>query len=124
LVGLKLADLTLHPQPSIHVMGKGRRERILPLWKETASTIRDWLKVRDDPKGTALFHNARGDLMTRSGFKYILAKHLRTASAKQPSLGKKRVSPHTLRHYAASRTMPRVDGSAAIHGHLNDGDAA
>jgi|SRR5581483_4015860 len=41
LVGLKLADLTLHPQPSIHVMGKGRRERILPLWKETASTIRE-----------------------------------------------------------------------------------
>ena len=40
------------------------------------------------PKGTDLFHNARGDLMTRFGFKYILAKHLRTASAKQPSLGK------------------------------------
>jgi site-specific recombinase XerD len=105
LVGLKLADLTLHPQPSIHVMGKGRRERILPLWKETASTIRDWLKVRGDPKGTALFHNARGDLMTRSGFKYILAKHLRTASAKQPSLRKKRVSPHTLRHACAMHTL-------------------
>ncbi len=95
LVGLNLADLTLHAQPSIHVMGKGRRERILPLWKETASTIRDWLKVLGEPKSTALFHNARGDLMTRSGFKYILAKHLRTASAKQPSLRKKRVSPHT-----------------------------
>lgn len=105
LVGLNLADLTLHAQPSIHVMGKGRRERILPLWKETASTIRDWLKVRGEPKGTALFHNARGDLMTRSGFKYILAKHLRTASAKQPSLGKKRVSPHTLRHACAMHTL-------------------
>lgn len=105
LVGLNLADLTLHAQPSIHVMGKGRRERILPLWKKTASTIRDWLKVRAEPKGTALFQNARGDLMTRSGFKYILAKHLRTASAKQPSLGKKRVSPHTLRHACAMHTL-------------------
>ena len=37
LVGLRLADLTLHPQPTIHVMGKGRRERVLPLWKETAA---------------------------------------------------------------------------------------
>ena len=36
LVGLHLADLTLHPQPTVHVMGKGRRERVLPLWKETA----------------------------------------------------------------------------------------
>jgi integrase/recombinase XerD len=105
LVGLNLADVTLHAQPSIHVMGKGRRERILPLWKETASTIRDWLKVRGEPKGTALFHNARGDLMTRSGFKYILAKHLKTASAKQSSLGKKRVSPHTLRHACAMHTL-------------------
>ena len=105
LVGLNLADLTLHAQPSIHVMGKGRRERILPLWKETASTIRDWLKVRGDPKGTELFQNARGDLMTRSGFKYILAKHVRTASAQQPSLGKKRVSPHTLRHACAMHTL-------------------
>ena len=85
LVGLQLADLTLHAQPTIHVMGKGRLERILPLWKETASTLRDWLKVRGDLNGTALFQNARGDLMTRSGFKYILAKHVKTASAKQPS---------------------------------------
>lgn len=105
LVGLHLADLTLHAQPTIHVMGKGRRERILPLWKETATTIRDWLKVRGEPKGTALFQNARGDLMTRSGFTYILAKHVRTASAKQPSLAKKRVSPHTLRHSCAMHTL-------------------
>ena len=80
LVGLNLADLTLHTQPTVHVMGKGRRERILPLWKETASALRDWLKVRGEPKGTALFQNARGELMTRSGFKYILEKHVRTAS--------------------------------------------
>ena len=105
LVGLQLADLTLHAQPTIHVMGKGRLERILPLWKETASTLRDWLKVRGDLNGTALFQNARGDLMTRSGFKYILAKHVKTASAKQPSFAKKRVSPHTLRHSCAMHTL-------------------
>ena len=105
LIGLNLADLTLQAQSSVHVMGKGRRERVLPLWKETATVIRDWLKVRGEPKGTALFQNARGDLMTRSGFKYILKKHVRTASIKQPSLAKKRVSPHTLRHSCAMNTL-------------------
>jgi integrase/recombinase XerD len=105
LVGLQLADLTLHAQPTIRVMGKGRRERILPLWKETATTIRDWIKVRGEPKGTAHFRIVRGDLMTRSGFKYILAKHVKTANAKQPSLAEKHVSPHTLRHSCAMHIL-------------------
>jgi site-specific recombinase XerD len=76
LVGLCVADLTLHPQPNIHVMGKGRRERVLPLWKETAVAVRDWLKVRGEPNSTALFLNARDEAMTRSGLEYILEKHI------------------------------------------------
>ena len=105
LVGLCLDDLVLHPQPTIHVMGKGRRERVLPLWRVTATALRDWLKVRGEPKTPALFPNMRGDAMTRSGFEYILDKHVRTASAKQPSLAKKRISPHSLRHSCAMSTL-------------------
>jgi site-specific recombinase XerD len=105
LVGLRVADLTLHPQPTIHVTGKGRRERVLPLWKETAVAVRDWLKVRGEPNSTALFLNARDEAMTRSGFEYILEKHIRTATTKQPSLTQKRVSPHRLRHSCAMHTL-------------------
>jgi len=105
LVGLCLADLILHPQPTVHVMGKGRRERVLPLWRETATALRDWLKVRGELKTPALFSNMRGDAMTRSGFEYILEKHVRTASVKQPSLAKKRISPHSLRHSCAMSTL-------------------
>jgi integrase/recombinase XerD len=105
LVGLNLVDLAFHPQPTVHVMGKGRRERVLPLWKETVTVLRDWLKVRGEPKSTALFLNACGDVMTRSGFEYILEKHVRTAGAKQASLVKKRVSPHSLRHSCAMLTL-------------------
>jgi len=105
LVGLHMADLTLHAQTSIHVMGKGRRQRVLPLWKETAKALRDWLKVRGDPQSAALFPNARGGAMTRSGFEYILEKHVQAASAKQPSLAKKRVSPHSLRHSCAMHIL-------------------
>ena len=87
-------------------MGKGRRERVLPLWKETVTALRDWLKVRGESKTTALFLNAHGDVMTRSGFEYILEKHGRTATTKQASLTNKRISPHSLRHYAGFRTIP------------------
>jgi len=43
--------------------------------------------------------------MTRSGFEYILAKHVAVAAQKQPSIAKKRVTPHVLRHTCAMHTL-------------------
>jgi site-specific recombinase XerD len=101
LVGLQLGDVTLHPQASILVHGKGRRERCLPLWKVTAAAIRAWLAVRGMAPAPELFLNARGQPMTRSGFEYILDKHVQVAATSCPSLSTKRVSPHVLRHTCA-----------------------
>ncbi len=101
LIGLRLADLKLQPQPTILVRGKGRKERCLPLWKETASALRAWLTIRGEILIPELFANARGEPLTRSGFEYILRKHVRTAQKRSPSLLEKRVSPHVLRHTCA-----------------------
>lgn len=101
LTGLRTADLTLQPHASVIVHGKGRRQRCLPLWKETASAVRAWLAVRGNALTPELFLNARGEQMTRSGFEYILRKHVKTAAGHCPSLIKKRVSPHVLRHTCA-----------------------
>jgi len=101
LVGLQLGDVTLHPQASILVHGKGRRERCLPLWKVTAAALRAWLAVRGTVPAPELFVNARCQPMTRSGFEYILAKHGHTAAKSCPSLSAKRISPHVLRHTCA-----------------------
>jgi site-specific recombinase XerD len=101
LVGLRLDDLTLQPQPSILVHGKGRRERCLPLWKTTTAALRAWLAIRGAVPVPEVFVNARGESMTRSGFEYILRKHVTTAKEKCPSLAAKRVSPHVLRHTCA-----------------------
>lgn len=76
LVGLRTEDLLLQPQASILVRGKGRKERCLPLWKETASAIRAWLVVRGKSHAPELFLNARATCMTRAGFEYILRKHV------------------------------------------------
>lgn len=105
LVGLKLDDVEFQPHPMIHVHGKGRRERVLPLWKETAQALRAWLAVRHQSRAPELFLNARGQNLTRSGFEYILAQHVKAAAASESSLAKKRISPHVLRHTCAMHTL-------------------
>jgi len=101
LVGLRLDNLAFDPRLSIHVLGKGRRERALPLWQETAKAVRAWLAIRPPGQAPEVFLNARGAAMTRSGFEYILDKHLRAARQHCPSLTAKRVSPHVIRHSCA-----------------------
>ena len=101
LVGLPLASLTLQPSPSILVRGKGRRERSLPLWKETARDVRAWLAVRGNPSAPELFVNAQGEAMTRAGFEYILAKHGAAAARICPTLAGRTLTPHLLRHSCA-----------------------
>ena len=101
LTGLLLTAVTLQPSPAIKVIGKGRKERSLPLWKQTAADIRAWLAVRGNPSTPELFVNARGEPMTRMGFTYLLKKYVETATKSCPSLHDKEISPHVLRHTCA-----------------------
>lgn len=105
LVGLRLDDLVLQPQPTLTVHGKGRRERRLPLWRETVTALKRWLRVRPLDTSRQLFLNDRGGTLTRSGFAYLLAKYVAIAALKSPSLRTKRVSPHVLRHTCAMITL-------------------
>jgi integrase/recombinase XerD len=101
LVGLPLENLSLQRTPAIRVIGKGRRERCLPLWKETVADLRAWLTVRGTVPVPELFVNAEGGAMTRAGFEYILNKHVSAAARICPSLTGRSVSPHQLRHSCA-----------------------
>jgi hypothetical protein len=89
----------------VRVRGKGRRERALLLWKQVGDAIRAWLAVRGDAACPELFVSAAGKAMARSGFEYVLRKHVRAAAAKCPSLAGRRVSPHVLRHTCALDTL-------------------
>src|SRR3954470_22124491 len=100
LTGLKIDDIDL-PSMSIRVLGKGRRERTLPLWKPAAAALRAWLAIRGQVATPEVFVDARGEPLSRWGFAYLLNQHVATAARKQPGLAKKRVSPHVLRHTCA-----------------------
>ena len=101
LVGLPLASLSLQRAPSINVLGKGRRHRSLPLWKETTVDLRAWLAVRGDAHVPEVFVNAEGTTMTRAGFEYVLDKHTRAAAEMCRTLKERKISPHQLRHSCA-----------------------
>ena len=100
LTGLRTGDVTL-PSMSIRVLGKGRRERVLPLWKTTASALRAWLAIRGTAAAPEVFISNRGEPLSRWGFAYVLKQHVETATHRCPGLQGKRVSPHVLRHTCA-----------------------
>jgi site-specific recombinase XerD len=93
--------VTFHPAPTIRVLGKGRRERSRPLWKQTADDLRAWLAVRGDVGLPALVLKAQGRVMTREGFADVRHQYVRRAAHSCPSLARQRVSPQVLRHTCA-----------------------
>ena len=121
---LPVRALDLQGTPSVWVQGKGRKERVLPLWKQAAADLRAWLAIRGDPLTPEVFVSARGGPMSRSGFEYVLSKHVGTAVEGCPSLRLKRVAPHVLRHTAAMLVLQATGdirkvslwlGHASIH---------
>ena len=107
--GLRVSELTAltldclsSPQlETIRILGKGRRERELPLWTEVKTVLQKWLDVRPPVNNRYLFLNARGRAMSTDGFAYRLDLHVATASKSMPSLNDKRTTPHVIRHATA-----------------------
>jgi integrase/recombinase XerD len=101
LTDLKVGDVLVDRQAAVHLRGKGRRERVIPLWANTATLLRTWLtRLAADPDGP-VFPNRNGSSMTRSGVRDRLDRALTAAQRTCPSLQGQRVSPHTIRHSTA-----------------------
>jgi integrase/recombinase XerD len=101
LLTLPFTALIWQPTLTLHIQGKGRRHRALPLWQQTADDVRAWLAVRGEVAAPELFVSHQRRAMTRSGFTYLLNKHVQQAAQNYPSLREKSVTPHVLRHTCA-----------------------
>ena len=105
LLALQIGDFSDRSLSTVRVLGKGRRERVLPLWQETRAVLRAWMAVRPAVQGQELFLNRDGLPMSRDGFAHRLAIHVAAAVRKNPTLSEKRVTPHVLRHSCAMHTL-------------------
>ena len=101
LTGLRREDVTLGAGSHVRVIGKGRKERCTPMSKATRAVMAAWLREPLRSADQPVFPNAHGGALSSHGVHYLLAKHVATASAACPSLKRKRVSPHVLRHTTA-----------------------
>jgi integrase/recombinase XerD len=104
ITGMKLMDLSLST-PSVRIHGKGRKQRVMPLWQSTVKLLKSWLKRLEADPGHPLFPSARGKPMTRHGVEYRLGMAKKLAEEKCPSLKEKRVSPHSIRHTTAMHLL-------------------
>jgi len=99
-IGLRPSDLQLSRPHQARLHGKGGKDRISPLWPDTAAALTRLLSATD-ADDTAVFRNRRGGALTRDGVAYLLRKYARRAANSHPVLRRSRVSPHILRHSCA-----------------------
>ena len=99
IIDLRANNLQLVKPFQVRLFGKGRKERFCPLWPQTAQVLLSFceehqIDLRSDAK---VFLNHRGGPLTRFGVRYILAKRLANVRASAPTLGRKRLHPHSMR---------------------------
>ncbi|MDQ2766159.1 MAG: site-specific integrase [Gemmatimonadota bacterium] len=103
ILDVRPSDLQLVRPLQVRLRGKGRKERICPLWPRTVKVLRAFLTESGvEPTSTQqLFRNRRGEPLTRFGVRYLLRKHTEHATTAVKTLAAKRVHPHVIRHTTA-----------------------
>jgi len=118
VVSLKTTDFRLVAPPTVKFFGKGRKERLCPLWPETARLLKQHFHDcgLEPQEPQFVFRNQGGGPLTRFGARLILKRHIQRAAEAQPTLKRKRIHPHSLRHSTAIYLLKSgIDLSTIAH---------
>jgi site-specific recombinase XerD len=105
LTGLCREDVTLGAGPHIQCVGKGRKQRCTPISKTTRRVLEAWMKEPWPVADKFLFPSLSGGRLSADAVQDLVNRHVAAARVKCPSLVKKRVTPHWLRHTAAMELL-------------------
>jgi site-specific recombinase XerD len=114
ITAMRVRDVLLDRQTAVHLHGKGRKQRAIPLWKNTATELHGWLNRTSQPPDAPLFPNRTGAPLTRSGVRDRLNRAVALAEQHCPSLHSQHVTPHTLRHSTAMHLLESGTDLAVI----------
>lgn len=122
--GLRWDDLQLVAPRQVRLRGKGKKERLLPLWTETANALHRLRGMTDATDGQCVFLNRHGQPITRDGVAYVLNKHAATAACDNPVLRHKHITPHVLRHSCAVALLQSGTDVTVIRDYLGHSSVA
>ena len=105
IIGMKTNDLQLERVASVQIHGKGRKDRVVPLWKSTANLLKRWLMRRTRDPEAFLFPNRTGGQMSIAGVEDRLRIAVNEASRVCAGLKNRRITPHTIRHTTAMHLL-------------------
>lgn len=102
IVQLRVQDVR---EGSLQVHGKGRKDRVVPLWRNTVRLLRQWIRLNHLQNDQPLLTNRWGQALTRAGAAHRLHRAVQKAAVACPSLKHRRISPHTPRHTTAMHLL-------------------
>ncbi|OJF75662.1 MAG: hypothetical protein BKP49_11160 [Treponema sp. CETP13] len=108
LLSLKCYDinnLDMRKHNNVKIHGKGRKERLVPLWENTSIYVQKYIKTNHLNYADNLFINKNGDKLTRSGVRSRINIIVNKAASEAPALTEKNITPHTFRHSVAMNLL-------------------
>jgi len=102
---LKRGQICFGASTFVQLLGKGRKERTVPLWPDTAQVLKGWFEELGEAAGPMAFPNARGKALSREGVDYLLQHARQRAISACPSLATKHLTPHVVRHTTAMHLL-------------------
>ena len=107
IIHLRVADVIQDQARTIRFIGKGRKQRILPISKSTRCLVQAWIKENALKPEQPLLPNRFGHALSRSGVAHQLRVAVTAATSGCPSLGKRKISPHQVRHSTALHMLQK-----------------
>jgi site-specific recombinase XerD len=123
-LAVRLQDLSLVRPRQVRLYGKGKKERLCPLWNETAAAIKQLVKLGHTPPEEPIFRNRHGEPLTRDGVACLLRKYTALAAREMPALRRRRVTPHVLRHSCAVALLQAGNDPTVIRDYLGHASVA
>ena len=108
IINLNVSNVLINSQNVVQLLGKGNKSRLVPITKEVANILKNYISVFNLQKNDLLFFNKSNKKLTKEGVSYILNKYILRAQEEHSILFNKKITPHSLRH---SKAMHMVENN-------------